>query len=338
MPSILLSCPSCQARFAHDESAASRKPFCPECGRVVEPSAETAAEAKSAEKLENLPSAAWDRLEVVVGRFEQAWRQGTATGAGGLPGGRAVAAAGAARRADSRRPGVSPPGRRGCAGGGVPGPVSGAGGRPRRALKLLRREFELRRESDPRLRTAGFAAEYPSYAEDLLAELAGTDPVGRRRAEPRGLKPFPCPYLTQPGPPPAIPESGALPPMRLRGAGRAGPRRHGRRLQGAAGAAEAAGRPEDDPGRRPCRRPGAGPLPHRGGGGGPACSTPTSCRSTRSASTTAGRSSRWSSWTAAAWRRSWPARRCRRARRPGWSRRWPGPCTPPTSAASSTAT
>ena len=29
---------------------------------------------------------------------------------------------------------------------------------------------------------------------------------------------------------------------------------------------------------------------------------------------------------------SWPARRCRRARPPRWSRRWPGPCTPPTSA------
>ena len=45
----------------------------------------------------------------------------------------------------------------------------------------------------------------------------------------------------------------------------------------------------------------AGPLPRRGRGGRPACSTPTSCRSTRSASTTACRTSRWSSSTAAAW-------------------------------------
>ena len=42
-----------------------------------------------------------------------------------------------------------------------------------------------------------------------------------------------------------------------------------------------------------------GPLPHRGARPSPACSTPTSCRSTRSASTTACRSSRWSSAPAA---------------------------------------
>ena len=56
----------------------------------------------------------------------------------------------------------------------------------------------------------------------------------------------------------------------------------------------------------------AGALPHRSGSGRPAYSTPTSCRFTRSASTTAGRSSRWSSLTAAAWPATWPASRSRR--------------------------
>ena len=47
----------------------------------------------------------------------------------------------------------------------------------------------------------------------------------------------------------------------------------------------------------------AGPVPGRGRGGRPARSTRTSSRSTRSASTTACRTSRWSSSTAAAWPR-----------------------------------
>ncbi len=52
-----------------------------------------------------------------------------------------------------------------------------------------------------------------------------------------------------------------------------------------------------------------GPLPHRGARRSPACSTPTSCRSTRSASTRASRSSRWNSAPAAAWTASSTARR-----------------------------
>ena len=54
--------------------------------------------------------------------------------------------------------------------------------------------------------------------------------------------------------------------------------------------------PEDDPGRRPGRPRGAGPVPAEAEAS-PGCSTRTSCRSTRSASTTAGRSSRWSTST-----------------------------------------
>ena len=64
------------------------------------------------------------------------------------------------------------------------------------------------------------------------------------------------------------------------------------------------------------RRRGPGPLPRRGRGRRPACSTPTSCRSTRSASTTASRTSPWSSSRAAAWPTRSPARRSRRARPP----------------------
>ena len=55
----------------------------------------------------------------------------------------------------------------------------------------------------------------------------------------------------------------------LRDPGGAGPRRHGRGLQGPAGAAQARRRPQDDPGRRLCRRRSPRPLPGRGRGGGP---------------------------------------------------------------------
>ena len=58
---------------------------------------------------------------------------------------------------------------------------------------------------------------------------------------------------------------------------------------------------------------GSGPLPAPRPRPSPGCSTPTSSRSTRSASTTASRSSRWSSSTAAAWPASSTARRCRRS-------------------------
>ncbi len=56
----------------------------------------------------------------------------------------------------------------------------------------------------------------------------------------------------------------------LRGAVRAGARRHGRRLPGPPGPPQAGGGPEDAPGRGARRGAGAGPLPRRGGGGGAA--------------------------------------------------------------------
>ena len=115
---------------------------------------------------------------------------------------------------------------------------------------------------------------------------------------------------------------------RLRDPGRAGPRRHGRRLPGPADGAQPPGRPEDDPGRRPRRRrtswPASAPRPRRS----PACSTPTSCRSTRSASTT-GRP--FFSLEFVRRRQPGPeARRHAAAAAAGgarWSRRWRGPCT-----------
>ena len=64
---------------------------------------------------------------------------------------------------------------------------------------------------------------------------------------------------------------------------------------------------QDDPGRRPRRAGRAIALPRRGRGRGPACSIPTSSRSTRSASRTAGPTSPWSSSRAAAWPRRSPA-------------------------------
>ncbi len=55
----------------------------------------------------------------------------------------------------------------------------------------------------------------------------------------------------------------------LRDPERAGPRRHGRGLQGSAAQSEARGGAEDDPGGRPFLGRGPGPLPRRSGGRGP---------------------------------------------------------------------
>ena len=79
-------------------------------------------------------------------------------------------------------------------------------------------------------------------------------------------------------------------------------------------------------------------VPAGGGGWRRGCSTRTSCRSTRSASTRAGRSWRWSGSRAAAWRTSSTASPGRPPRRPRSSRRWPVPSTWPTAKGSSTAT
>ena len=117
-------------------------------------------------------------------------------------------------------------------------------------------------------------------------------------------------------------------------------RRHGRRLPGPAQQPQPPRRPQDDPGRPPAPtprtcsvsstrpRPAAQLRPPR-----------TSCRSTRSASTTASLLLPWSSSTAAAWRPASATSRLppARGRRPGASARR-GRRTTPTSRASSTAT
>ena len=111
---------------------------------------------------------------------------------------------------------------------------------------------------------------------------------------------------SRPTPPPsptataAARRAAAAGRRRLRVARRDRPRRHGRRLPGPAAVGQPGRRPEDDPGRPPGRRrptsAGSGPRPRPP----PTSTTRTSCPSTRSASTTAGRSSPWSSSPAAA--------------------------------------
>ena len=76
---------------------------------------------------------------------------------------------------------------------------------------------------------------------------------------------------------------GAARAARLRGAGGARPRRHGRRLPGPAPAPQPPRRPEDAPGRRLRPAGGAGAVPCARPRRWPACATPTSCRSTTSA-------------------------------------------------------
>ena len=107
---------------------------------------------------------------------------------------------------------------------------------------------------------------------------------------------------------------------RLRAAGGDRPRRHGRGLQGPAGEPEPRRRPEDDPGRavgRPRRRPA---VPRRGRGRGPA-------RSSGHRADLRGRRARRAALLLDGLRRgaepgraAGRAARCRRARRPSWSR------------------
>ena len=160
---------------------------------------------------------------------------------------------------------------------------------------------------------------------DPVGDRARSRSAAARPCRPRGLGTGPLPL--------AVPDR---PDYRDP---RAGPGRHGCGLPGRAGRAQAAGGPEDDPARRNATRPGRGPLPRRGGGGGPAAAPehradPRGRRARRPAVFL-----RWSTCDGGSLDRQLggDARRSR-GRRPGWSRRWPAPCTTPTSAASSTAT
>ena len=115
-----------------------------------------------------------------------------------------------------------------------------------------------------------------------------------------------------------------------------GARRHGRRLPGAASAAQAPRRPEDAADRprpHPSNWPVSAPRPRHW----PGCITRISCRFTTWASGRGTPTSRWSTWPVPAsptcWTagpRTWPPRRA------SW-RPWHGPSTRFTSAASFTA-
>ena len=102
----------------------------------------------------------------------------------------------------------------------------------------------------------------------------------------------------------------------------------------------------DSTGPSPSRCSWPAPTPARGSASDssgrprrpPACATPTSCRSTTSATTTAGPTSPWSSSRAAAWPSSSRARLCRPAGPPSFWPPWPRPCRRPTRVGSSTAT
>ena len=125
---------------------------------------------------------------------------------------------------------------------------------------------------------------------------------------------------------------------RLRAFRGAGARRHGGRLAGAgdrarpdrgAQAARCAGRH-----RRRRTSSGSGSRRRRRRG----WHTPTSCRSSRSASATGSRTSPCNTSREPPWRGSWPTARCRRRMRPGCWCRSAGRSTTPTTAASCTAT
>ena len=132
----------------------------------------------------------------------------------------------------------------------------------------------------------GESADIETHLEACDHCCAELDAARRRRRRPA---PVPAPPPRRGGdgrrlvPDPALGRGRPAGRARLRDPRRTRPRRHGGRLQGAADAAQPRRRPQDDPGRGARRAGRARPLPGRGRGGGPASSTRTSCRSTRSA-------------------------------------------------------
>ena len=171
---------------------------------------------------------------------------------------------------------------------------------------------------------------HPDLADELrelwaAAQFADAFAAPRppRPAQPRPAPRRPC----------RLPASPAADVRRLRAAGGAGPRRHGRRLQGAGSSSlQRDRRAEDDPARRAGHAGGPGPLPGRGRRRPPTSTTRTSSPSTTPASATARRTSRMhyvegQTLAAPAGR----AARCGRARPPACSPPSAGPSTTPTS-------
>ncbi len=156
-------------------------------------------------------------------------------------------------------------------------------------------------------------------AATLLSESPSSPParVGARPGAP-SLPP------TQPAGAAAAPPLPSLPGYGV--ARRAGPRREWGSFTRPAGGLRPNRRRQDDPVRFLCGGGRAGGFCIEACRPSPACKHPTSSRSTRSANTTAGPSSRWSSAPAGRSTKSWAARRCPRKRPPPWWRRWRAPC------------
>src|SRR5262249_30468073 len=134
------------------------------------------------------------------------------------------------------------------------------------ALELVYRELLLREE----LGEAPQPAEYQQRFPPLASQLAALIEFGPVFASAHGsFGPSAATIAAPPPQPPPLPVAPAparAAPARLRDRGRARPRRHGRRLQGAAAGAEPPGGAEGHPGRRARPARGGRPLPDRGAG------------------------------------------------------------------------
>ena len=161
-------------------------------------------------------------------------------------------------------------------------------------LDLICHELLLRERRGESPDPDEYLRRFPEFAEDLRTQFEVRRALrGRQlRTVPTVLDAVPQPFVSR------------VPPLsrgRLRGAERTGPRRHGRRLPGAARRAEAAGRPQDDPVAGPRLSRAAGPFPRRGRGAGPPPASEHCSDLSKSANTRAGRFSPWNTCRAAAW-------------------------------------
>ena len=181
---------------------------------------------------------------------------------------------------------------------------------PDQAIKL-RRQFALHRMLD-----TSFSVHSPA-----LKESSDTDSFGPQANRREGCG------------------TGPAHRGRLRHPFRAGPRRHGGRLQGQAIEAGPAGGAQDDPGRGPCRLGRSDAVPHRGRSGGQHSAPEHRAnlrgrRTGRLALLLAGIRRGRQPFGQAGRRQDASARRGG----PDDSKPWPVPSTPPTRRASSTAT
>ena len=157
-----------------------------------------------------------------------------------------------------------------------------------------------------------------------------------RRTPPRPSSPAPSPGRPADGPEaPTLPGAArgrrpAADRPRLRDAGGAGPRRHGRGVQGPADQSQPHRRAENaaaaGAGPTRSRSPASAPRPRSS----PACTTRTSCRFTTSASAKARPYFTMEYVPGPTWPGSSTAGRKTPPPPPGSSKCWPGPCTPPT--------